>query len=174
MKLAGLPSINVERMVLQDLLRSRNSLLQNFNELKVWNHVAHFDSLTYVGLILPGIEQQGCGWISGKTSPCRTRTVGNRVSLDASTAHRLGWSSNIYYQRIQRVAQQGRHTLLCIPMCQFILFCFNTQVGENMSLIQSVKDSSYYQAYSDRITLWETKMTDLDFYLRHLSQIQNK
>lgn len=43
-----------------------------------------------------------------------------------------------------------------------------------MSLIQSVKDSSYYQAYSDRITLWETKMTDLDFYLRHLSQIQNK
>lgn len=43
-----------------------------------------------------------------------------------------------------------------------------------MSLIQSVKDSSYYQAYSDRITLWETKMTDLDFYLRHLSQIQLK
>lgn len=48
------------------------------------------------------------------------------------------------------------------------------QVGENMSLIQSVKDSSYYQAYSDRIMLWETKMTDLDFYLRHLSQIQIK
>ena len=43
-----------------------------------------------------------------------------------------------------------------------------------MSLIQSVKDSSYYQAYSDRIMLWETKMTDLDFYLRHLSQIQIK
>lgn len=43
-----------------------------------------------------------------------------------------------------------------------------------MSLIQSVKDSSYYQAYSDRIMLWENKMTDLDFYLRHLSQIQLK
>ena len=43
-----------------------------------------------------------------------------------------------------------------------------------MSLIQSVKDSSYYQAYADRIMLWENKMTDLDFYLRHLSQIQLK
>lgn len=48
------------------------------------------------------------------------------------------------------------------------------QVGENLSLIQSAKDSSYFQSYSDRITLWETKMTDLDFYLRHLSQIQIK
>ncbi|EFX73083.1 hypothetical protein DAPPUDRAFT_58269, partial [Daphnia pulex] len=47
-------------------------------------------------------------------------------------------------------------------------------VGEYLSLIKSLKDLSYYQAYSDWIILWETKMKNLDFYLRRWSQIQIK
>lgn len=65
------------------------------------------------------------------------------------------------------------YTVFYYASISMLFSCFQ-KVGENLSLIQSVKDSTYYEAYSDRILSWETKMTDLDFYLRHLSQIQIK
>ncbi len=75
-----------------------------------------------------------------------------------------------YKELLNKVGPSINTHFIFLNLC---FFCFD-QVGENLSLIQSVKDSTYYQAYSDRITLWETKMTDLDFLLRHLSQIQLK
>lgn len=48
------------------------------------------------------------------------------------------------------------------------------QVGDNLGLIQSIKDLPHHQNYSDSIIMWESKMMDLDVYIRQLNQIQMK
>ncbi|KAL3266579.1 hypothetical protein HHI36_010743 [Cryptolaemus montrouzieri] len=48
------------------------------------------------------------------------------------------------------------------------------RIGEHQSLLQSVKNSSDYESFSERAGLWETKLVDLDFYLTSLVHIQRK
>ncbi|XP_071483964.1 LOW QUALITY PROTEIN: cytoplasmic dynein 2 heavy chain 1-like [Diadema antillarum] len=49
-----------------------------------------------------------------------------------------------------------------------------TQVGDNQSLLQSLKDSPYYKGFADKATIWEQRLADLDEYLQNLNQIQRK
>ncbi|XP_071951365.1 cytoplasmic dynein 2 heavy chain 1-like isoform X2 [Antedon mediterranea] len=49
-----------------------------------------------------------------------------------------------------------------------------TQVGDNQSLLQSLKDSPYYKGFLDKATLWEQRLADLDEYLHNLNQVQRK
>ncbi len=48
------------------------------------------------------------------------------------------------------------------------------QVGDNQCLLQSLKDSPYFQGFSDKATLWETRLADLDEYLHNLNLIQRR
>lgn len=48
------------------------------------------------------------------------------------------------------------------------------KIGDNQSLLQSVKNSSNYDNFSERAELWEKKLTDLDKLLTTLAQIQRK
>ncbi|XP_057206860.1 cytoplasmic dynein 2 heavy chain 1 isoform X3 [Triplophysa rosa] len=48
------------------------------------------------------------------------------------------------------------------------------QVGENRCLLQSLKDSPYYLRFQDKVSLWETRLADLDEYLQNLNTIQRK
>lgn len=48
------------------------------------------------------------------------------------------------------------------------------QVGDNQSLLQSLKDSPYYKNFADRASVWETKLADLDECLRNLNTVQRK
>ncbi|XP_047126593.1 cytoplasmic dynein 2 heavy chain 1 isoform X1 [Hydra vulgaris] len=48
------------------------------------------------------------------------------------------------------------------------------QVGDNQCLLQSLKDSPYYQGFADKASLWETRLIDLDEYLHNLNEIQRK
>ncbi|XP_026994578.2 cytoplasmic dynein 2 heavy chain 1 isoform X2 [Tachysurus fulvidraco] len=48
------------------------------------------------------------------------------------------------------------------------------QVGDNRCLLQSLKDSPYYQRFHDKVSLWETRLTDLDDFLQSLNSIQRK
>ncbi|KAK9876588.1 hypothetical protein WA026_013968 [Henosepilachna vigintioctopunctata] len=48
------------------------------------------------------------------------------------------------------------------------------KIGDHQSLLQSVKNSSDYESFSERAGLWETKLVDLDFYLSSLVHIQRK
>lgn len=50
----------------------------------------------------------------------------------------------------------------------------NFQVGEKQRLLQSTKDSQHYGKFSDRISLWETRLMDLSFLLDTLHEIQRK
>lgn len=65
------------------------------------------------------------------------------------------------------------HIYTCIILCIYITYLC-TQVGDNQSLLQSLKDSPYYQGFVDKASLWETRLADLDEYLHHLNQIQRK
>ncbi|XP_043928516.1 cytoplasmic dynein 2 heavy chain 1 isoform X1 [Protopterus annectens] len=48
------------------------------------------------------------------------------------------------------------------------------QVGDNRCLLQSLKDSPYYKGFEDKVSIYETKMAELDEYLHNLNQIQRK
>ena len=48
------------------------------------------------------------------------------------------------------------------------------KVGDNQVLLQSIKGSSYYDAFGDRAVVWERKLTDLDEILHNLNVAQRK
>ncbi|ESO93665.1 hypothetical protein LOTGIDRAFT_209197 [Lottia gigantea] len=48
------------------------------------------------------------------------------------------------------------------------------QVGDNQSLLQSLKDSPYFKSFEDKASVWEQRLADLDEYLHNLNQIQRK
>ena len=48
------------------------------------------------------------------------------------------------------------------------------KVGDMQSLLQSLKDSSYYGGFADRAKAWEQRLADLDEYLANLNMIQRK
>jgi dynein heavy chain 2 len=48
------------------------------------------------------------------------------------------------------------------------------QLGDNQSLLQSLKDSPYYKNFADRAMAWETKLAELDECLRNLNTVQRK
>ncbi|KAI8896032.1 dynein heavy chain and region D6 of dynein motor-domain-containing protein [Globomyces pollinis-pini] len=49
-----------------------------------------------------------------------------------------------------------------------------TQVGDNQSLLQSLKDSPYYKNFVDKASVWEQKLAECEDYLRQLNTIQRK
>ncbi|KAI8908484.1 dynein heavy chain and region D6 of dynein motor-domain-containing protein [Gorgonomyces haynaldii] len=49
-----------------------------------------------------------------------------------------------------------------------------TQVGDNLSLLASLKDSPYYKNFIDKASTWEKRLFDVDEYLRQLNGIQRK
>ncbi|KAI9209802.1 uncharacterized protein BJ171DRAFT_594818 [Polychytrium aggregatum] len=49
-----------------------------------------------------------------------------------------------------------------------------TQIGDNQSLLQSLKDSPYYKNFADKAMLWEQKLVQVDEYLRNLNTVQRK
>lgn len=48
------------------------------------------------------------------------------------------------------------------------------QVGDNQCLLQSLKDSAYYEHFVDKASLWETRLAELDEYLHNLNQVQRR
>ena len=49
-----------------------------------------------------------------------------------------------------------------------------TQLGDNQSLLQSLKDSPFYKRFIDRANAWESKLVHLDEFLKNLNSIQRK
>lgn len=49
-----------------------------------------------------------------------------------------------------------------------------TSIGDNQSLLNSLKDSPYYKLFGDEARNWEIKLGLLDEYLQNLNQIQRR
>ena len=74
---------------------------------------------------------------------------------------------------VQSLSHSGRvkvMSMLTISLC--ISIC--CQVGDNQSLLQSLKDSPYYKSFEDKASVWEQRLADLDELLHNLNQIQRK
>ena len=41
-------------------------------------------------------------------------------------------------------------------------------------MLQSLKDSPYFEGFADKASLWEARLADLDEYLHNLNQIQRR
>ncbi|CAG9863949.1 unnamed protein product [Phyllotreta striolata] len=48
------------------------------------------------------------------------------------------------------------------------------KIGDNQSLLQSLKNSPDYDSSVEKVSMWENKFSDLDHYLTSLAQIQRK
>ncbi|XP_046395709.1 cytoplasmic dynein 2 heavy chain 1 [Ischnura elegans] len=48
------------------------------------------------------------------------------------------------------------------------------KVGDHQCLLQSVKNSANFEGFSDRVSIWESRLSDLDDYLHQLTIIQRK
>ncbi|XP_018579489.1 cytoplasmic dynein 2 heavy chain 1 [Anoplophora glabripennis] len=48
------------------------------------------------------------------------------------------------------------------------------KIGDNQSLLQSVKNSADYESFAEKANIWENKLGDLDHYLTSLAQVQRK
>src|SRR5262249_23692835 len=49
-----------------------------------------------------------------------------------------------------------------------------TQVGDNQSLLQSLKDSPYFKKFADEANTWEGKLGNLSEYLQKLNTVQRR
>jgi dynein heavy chain 2 len=49
-----------------------------------------------------------------------------------------------------------------------------TQVGDNQSLLLSLKDSPFFQNFAEKAAFWEVRLAETDEYLRQLNNIQRK
>eukprot|EP00842_Homolaphlyctis_polyrhiza_P004738 jgi/Hompol1/5265/HPOL_004290-RA len=49
-----------------------------------------------------------------------------------------------------------------------------TQIGDNQSLLSSLKDSPYFKNFADKAHMWEQKLSELDEYLRQLNIVQRR
>ncbi|XP_055534643.1 cytoplasmic dynein 2 heavy chain 1 [Wyeomyia smithii] len=48
------------------------------------------------------------------------------------------------------------------------------KIGDNQFLLQSAKNSTSYESFSDQADVWEEKLNNLDYVISHLNQIQKK
>lgn len=48
------------------------------------------------------------------------------------------------------------------------------KLGDNQSLLQSIRTSPFYPNFADRISVWETRLADIDEYLQSLNKIQRR
>ncbi|XP_058460067.1 cytoplasmic dynein 2 heavy chain 1 [Malaya genurostris] len=48
------------------------------------------------------------------------------------------------------------------------------KIGDNQFLLQSAKNSSTFESFSDQADVWEEKLNNLDYIITHLNQIQKK
>ncbi len=71
--------------------------------------------------------------------------------------------------KLQEHEELGRRTPLIKEWKDLFL-----ELGDNQSLLQSLKESQFFKPFADQAATYERNMANLDTYLHHLNQIQRK
>uniref|UniRef100_A0A8C9S5I7 Cytoplasmic dynein 2 heavy chain 1 n=1 Tax=Scleropages formosus TaxID=113540 RepID=A0A8C9S5I7_SCLFO len=79
------------------------------------------------------------------------------------------WGAAATFTLTDYIDSQGRSTKLIKDWKDTV-----SQVGDNRCLLQSLKDSPHFRAFADKVSLWETRLADLDEYLHSLNATQRK
>ncbi|KAI5098641.1 cytoplasmic dynein 2 heavy chain 1, partial [Silurus meridionalis] len=79
------------------------------------------------------------------------------------------WAAGASFSLTEHTNSTGAHVSLIREWRDVM-----NQVGDNRCLLQSLKDSPYYQRFHDKVSLWESRLSDLDDFLQSLNSIQRK
>ncbi|XP_042221258.1 cytoplasmic dynein 2 heavy chain 1-like isoform X2 [Homarus americanus] len=79
------------------------------------------------------------------------------------------WEVDARFNLVPHIDSAGNQIMLIKEWKDII-----NKVGDHQSLLQSLKDSTYFSAFADRARVWEQRLADLDEYLTNLNQIQRK
>ncbi|XP_017783105.1 PREDICTED: cytoplasmic dynein 2 heavy chain 1 [Nicrophorus vespilloides] len=79
------------------------------------------------------------------------------------------WDVQARFQLAPHLDSHGKEILLIKDFKEIL-----NRIGDNQSLLQSVKNSADYESFSERANAWENRLADLDQYLTSLAQIQRK
>eukprot|EP01113_Clastostelium_recurvatum_P005568 TRINITY_DN12493_c0_g1_i5.p1 TRINITY_DN12493_c0_g1~~TRINITY_DN12493_c0_g1_i5.p1 ORF type:complete len:1165 (-),score=398.17 TRINITY_DN12493_c0_g1_i5:23-3001(-) len=78
------------------------------------------------------------------------------------------WGADTVFTLIEH--NDGKRTTPLIKEWKDLL----TQIGDNQSLLNSLKDSPYFKPFAEEAKQWETRLGLLDEYLQNMNQIQRK
>ncbi|CAL1265870.1 unnamed protein product [Larinioides sclopetarius] len=79
------------------------------------------------------------------------------------------WGAKARFSLTEHVDSSG-NTLVLIKEWRDLL----NKVGENQCLVQSLKDTAFYEHFKDRVSIWDSRLTLLDQSLHQLNLIQRK
>lgn len=100
------------------------------------------------------------------------KELNNRAQGEITIREALGelkaWALEAEFSLLE-YAENGKKTSLIKDWKELM-----TQVGDNQSLLASLKDSPYFKLFADEANIWEYKLGGLDEYLHKLNNIQRK
>lgn len=79
------------------------------------------------------------------------------------------WGASAQYSLSDYLEAKGKTVKLVKDWKDLI-----SKVGDNRSLLQSLKDSPFYGGFIDKASLWESRLSDLDIILGFLQTVQRK
>ncbi|XP_055594856.1 cytoplasmic dynein 2 heavy chain 1 [Uranotaenia lowii] len=79
------------------------------------------------------------------------------------------WSATALLKLVSHTDSKGSNVSLIKDFTETL-----NKIGDNQFLLQSAKNSASFESFSEQADLWEEKLTNLDYIITHLNQIQKK
>ncbi|KAJ3130163.1 Cytoplasmic dynein 2 heavy chain 1 [Nowakowskiella sp. JEL0407] len=130
-----------------------------------WNNAVSLSDLTFGNII--SISEIAIQKLD-KIKELNNRANGEIVIREAIQELDV-WGAAAVFASTEYIDAKGSKLLLIKDWREIF-----SQIGDNLSLLQSLKDSPYYKNFAERVVLWEQKLVDLDEYLRNLNTVQRK
>ncbi|XP_047109239.1 cytoplasmic dynein 2 heavy chain 1 [Schistocerca piceifrons] len=101
------------------------------------------------------------------------KELNNRAASEIAIRKALGeldvWEVEARFSLIEHADSQGQIVTLIKDFKDIL-----NKIGDNQCLLQSIKNSPNYSSFTDRASIWERRLTELDEYLNSLAHIQRK
>ncbi|XP_053685293.1 cytoplasmic dynein 2 heavy chain 1 [Sabethes cyaneus] len=79
------------------------------------------------------------------------------------------WAATAMLKLIQHTDSKGATVSLIKDFTETL-----NKIGDNQFLLQSAKNSTSFESFSDQADVWEEKLNNLDYIISHLNQVQKK
>ncbi|GAB6032228.1 Cytoplasmic dynein 2 heavy chain 1 [Chamberlinius hualienensis] len=103
----------------------------------------------------------------------KLKELNNRVQGEVLVRQSLNeldtWAVTTFFTLFEYADSEGK-TVKLIKEWKDLL----NKIGDHRSMLQSLHDSFYYQSFSDQVSVWENRLSDIDEYLHHLQHAQRK
>ncbi|VDD87207.1 unnamed protein product [Enterobius vermicularis] len=77
--------------------------------------------------------------------------------------------------RTLKIIKDWKDAINSVAIClRLLLFSSPIVVKDNRALLQSLKSSSYYAQFSEKTSVWETRLMNVEQYVEQMNEIQRK